>query len=101
MAADDVEESTLLQTSDVQLSNLRELSIPCRALLHQLSASNRRANTDVLEARESMASFNIWAANIGVFREGRQSLTSRLKSAPEISRLGQQLLSTLKRDLGR
>jgi hypothetical protein len=47
-----------------------------------------------------MASFNIWAANMGVFHEGRQSLTSRLKSTPDISELAQQLLVALKWDLG-
>ncbi|KAI0881979.1 uncharacterized protein GGS22DRAFT_171263 [Annulohypoxylon maeteangense] len=87
------EEPIIDHTSDKTLSDLRELSIQCRALLHQLPA------TAGPEAIDLMASFNIWAANMGVFREGRQSLTSRLKSAPEISELVQQLLVALKRDL--
>lgn len=94
------EEPTVAQTSDETLSDLRKLSIQCRALLHKLSANDGPTDTDGAEARELMASFNIWAANMGVFREGRQSLTSRLKSAPEISELVQQLLVALKRDLG-
>ncbi|KAI1453987.1 hypothetical protein F4805DRAFT_441186 [Annulohypoxylon moriforme] len=87
------EEPKIDQTSDKTLSDLRDLSIQCRALLHQLPANAGP------EAGELMASFNIWTANMGVFREGRQSLTSRLKSAPEISELVQQLLTALKRDL--
>ncbi|KAI0446278.1 hypothetical protein F4803DRAFT_568292 [Xylaria telfairii] len=93
------EESTIAQTSDETLSDLRELSIQCRELLHHLSVNNRPTSTDGAEARELMANFNTWAANMGVFREGLQSLNSRLKSAPDISKLVQQLLIALQRSL--
>ncbi|KAM5374731.1 hypothetical protein ACJZ2D_006375 [Fusarium nematophilum] len=89
---------SIAQTSDETLSDLRQISIRCRLLLHKLSTPPD-SPTDGAEAREQMASFNIWASNMGVFREGRQSLSSRLKSAPEISELAQQLLLTLERDL--
>ncbi|UKZ64246.1 uncharacterized protein TrAtP1_005465 [Trichoderma atroviride] len=81
------------QLSEERLSDLRESSVRCRELLHQLSIH------DGARVREQMASFNIWAANMGVFRQGRQSIASRLSSAPEISKLIQQLLETLKRDV--
>lgn len=86
------------QTSDSTLLDLRELSIRCRALLHQLSTDDGVDNG--VEIRELKASFNIWAANMGVFNEGRQSLASRLKSVPKISKLVQQLLLVLQHDLG-
>lgn len=87
-------------TSNETLSDLRELSIRCRELLHELSTDDGGAATaEGLEARELMATFNIWAANMGVFREGRQSLASRLQSTPQISELVRQLLELLKRDL--
>ncbi|KAI5925583.1 hypothetical protein F4810DRAFT_659187 [Camillea tinctor] len=69
------------QTSDETLSDLRELSIQCRALLHQLSANNEPIDTVRVEAREAMASFNIFI------------------SAPEISELVQELLVALQFDL--
>ncbi|KAI1739865.1 hypothetical protein F4680DRAFT_126310 [Xylaria scruposa] len=93
---ENVEEQIIAQTSNETLSGLRELTIECRSLLHQLSV-----DTNKVEAEDLMASFNIWAANMGVFSEGRQSLTFRLKSAPDISKLVQQLLVALKRDLGK
>ncbi|RSL41640.1 hypothetical protein CEP54_015754 [Fusarium duplospermum] len=91
------EELAVPLTSDETLSDIRELSIRCRELLHQLSADDGPA--DGAEARELMAGFNIWAANMGVFRDGQQSLTSRLKNAPQICELVQQLLMVLERDL--
>ncbi|RSL95715.1 hypothetical protein CDV31_013773 [Fusarium ambrosium] len=81
-------------TSDETLSDIRELSIRCRELLNRLSTDDGPA--DGTEARDLTASFNIWLANMGVFREGQQSLTSRLKNAPQISELVQQLLMALK-----
>lgn len=92
------EELAISPTSDVTLSHTRDLSIRCRELIHQLSAED--GSTDGAEARELMAGFNIWVANMGVFRDGQQSITSRLKSAPQISELVQQLLAVLERDLG-
>lgn len=92
------EDSAISPTSDDALLVLRDLSIQCRELLHQLTADGGVAGG--AEAGELKASFNIWAANMGVFREGRQSLASRLKNAPQISRLVQQLLMTLRHYLG-
>ncbi|KAI0543458.1 hypothetical protein F4679DRAFT_577614 [Xylaria curta] len=96
---ENIEEQIIAESSNETLSDLRELTIQCRALLHQLSFINRPTHTDRAEASDLMASFNIWAANMGVFRTGRQSLTFRLKSAPDISKLVQQLLVALKRNL--
>lgn len=93
-----IEDQTLLSTSNEALSTLRELSIQCRELLQQLSAKNDPA--DDAHADELAPSFNIWMANMGVFREGRQSLEARLKSAPQVSELVRKLLVVLKRDLG-
>ncbi|KAI4599466.1 hypothetical protein KJ359_001908 [Pestalotiopsis sp. 9143b] len=53
-----------------------------------------------VDAEEMTASFNIFMANLGVFREGQQSLEVRLKSVPQLSNLTQRLLLALKRDLG-
>lgn len=92
------EDPAVSSTSDETLSDIRKLSIRCRDILHQLSADD--GSVDRPEAREVMANFNIWATNMGVFREGQQSLASRLKSAPQISDLVQQLLVALERDLG-
>lgn len=82
------------QLSEETLSDVRELSIRCRELLQRLSVH------DGARAREQMASLNIWAANMGVFRQGQQSIASRLSSAPEIGKLIQQLLKVLSRDIG-
>ncbi|KAM0414538.1 hypothetical protein ACHAPT_013618 [Fusarium lateritium] len=90
---------SIAQASGETLSDLKETSIRCRALLHKLSAED--GPTNGVAAREQMASFKIWAANMGIFREGRQSLASRLKGAPEISELAHQLLVALERDLER
>ncbi|KAF7517070.1 hypothetical protein G7054_g13929 [Neopestalotiopsis clavispora] len=92
-----IEEQTLPPTSNDALSTLRELSIRCRELLQQLSARNGTA--EKAETEGLATSFNIWMANMGVFREGRQSLESRLRSAPQTSELVRQLLMVLKRDL--
>lgn len=85
-------------TLNTMLVDLRELSTECRDLLHQISAENEAE--DRPEARELMASFNIWTANMGTFREGQQSMASRLRSAPQIRELVQQLLVVLKLELG-
>ncbi|KAK2009326.1 hypothetical protein LZ32DRAFT_620768 [Colletotrichum eremochloae] len=91
------EEGLAVPTPDGTLLDIRELSIQCRELLHQFSTDDSPA--EGAEARELMASFNIWVANMGVFHEGRQSVASRLRSAPQISELTQQLLVVLKHDL--
>lgn len=98
MATDD-EEQVIPQTPHETLSDLRDLSIRCRELLHQLSADN--ATAAGAEVAEIMANFNIWTANMGVFREGQRSLASRLNSSPQISELVQQLLVVFEHELGR
>lgn len=85
-------------TSDETLSDIRELSTRCKELLRQLSTDYGPGG--LVEVRDMMARFNIWAANMGVFREGRQSAASRLKNAPQIAELVHQLLVALRRDLG-
>ncbi|KAK1965186.1 hypothetical protein LY78DRAFT_107567 [Colletotrichum sublineola] len=91
------EEGLAVPTPGGTLLDIRELSIQCRQLLHQFSTDD--SPDEGAEARELMASFNIWVANMGVFHEGRQSVASRLRSAPQISELTQQLLVVLKHDL--
>lgn len=88
-------------TSDETLSGLCELSVQCGELLHQLSTDDGLDDGDRAQARDTMAGFNIWAADLGVFCDGRQSLASRLKSVPKISELVQRLLVALRRDLGK
>lgn len=76
--------------------DVRDVTIRCRELLHHLSLKD----DDEMVAKELMASFNVWAANMGVFRQGRQSLASILRSAPQIKEIVYQLLRVLKNDLG-
>lgn len=95
---DSDEELVDYETSNETLEDLRELSTGCRDLLHQISAED--GAEDQAEARELMASFNIWAMNMGAFRDGQQSIAARLRSAPQISKLVQQLLVVLKLELG-
>ncbi|KAF4463390.1 serine threonine kinase [Fusarium albosuccineum] len=85
------------EASEETPPDLKEISVRCRALLHELSTSGNASNA--LAGTELMASFNIWAANMGVFRQGQQSLASRLRSAPDIRELVHQLLVALERDL--
>lgn len=68
-------ELSVILTSDEMISDIRDASTRCKALLHGLS---KDGNTNASEAREEMASFNIWVADMGVFDEGRKSITSRL-----------------------
>ncbi|KAF5005981.1 hypothetical protein FDECE_7607 [Fusarium decemcellulare] len=95
MSSQDDEPST--QNLSETLSNVKEISIRCKALLLELSADDRPTNG--FAAREQAASFNTWAANMNIFREGQQSLAYQLRSAPEIGELAHQLLVVLERDL--
>lgn len=96
--ANDAEELDTASTTDETLPDLRGLSILCRGLLRRLSATD--VSVDAAEARDVMASFNLWAANMGVFRNGHHSLASRLKNTPQISGLLHRLLLMLRHDLG-
>ncbi|KAI1192322.1 hypothetical protein F5X97DRAFT_341081 [Nemania serpens] len=91
-----IEEPTTAQTPNETLADLRELSIQCRAILRQLSADDEPTGA---EAEKWTASFNVWAADMGVFHEDQQSLTSGLKSSPDVCEMVRQLLVALKRDL--
>ncbi|RCI16787.1 hypothetical protein L249_2027 [Ophiocordyceps polyrhachis-furcata BCC 54312] len=54
---------------------------------------------DGVQAREQLASFNIWTKVIGVFRHDRHSLMCRLKGEPNIKKLVGRLLHSLESDL--
>ncbi|KAI1173275.1 hypothetical protein F4777DRAFT_558292 [Nemania sp. FL0916] len=90
--------STITQTSDKALSDIQGVSTECQKLFWKLSI-NRPINTTEPVMSDLMAAFNAWAANMGVFREDQLSLVARFKSAPDISKLIQQLLGALKRNL--
>ncbi|CAJ0549768.1 Ff.00g033810.m01.CDS01 [Fusarium sp. VM40] len=94
---DQVDDSSVLPTSKQTLSGIRELSIRCRDLLNQMSTLD--SITDAADARDIMTSFNIWAANLGIFDEGRLSVAYRLKDAPQVSHLTEKLLIELERYL--
>ncbi|KAL4766966.1 hypothetical protein BDW60DRAFT_170629 [Aspergillus nidulans var. acristatus] len=68
----------------------------CKTLLAILSAEGHGVGAD---AREQLARLNIWAANMGVFTDGRQSLASRLNDAGEAGKLILYLLQTLENEL--
>ncbi|KAL7919928.1 hypothetical protein ACQKWADRAFT_329278 [Trichoderma austrokoningii] len=87
------EKSDFPQLSEETLSDLRELCHRCKELLDILSSR------DGARVEDQKARFNIWAANMGVFRGGQHSIASRLSSAPEIIRLIHQLLVALKRSI--
>ena len=93
-----VDDSSVLPTSKQTLSNIRELSIRCRDLLNRVSTLD--SITDAADARDTTTGFNIWAANLGVFEEGRLAITYRLKDAPQVSHLTENLLIELERHLG-
>lgn len=95
---DQVDDSSVLPTSKQTLSGIRELSIRCRDLLNQMATLD--SITDAADARDIMTSFNIWAANLGIFDEGRLSVAYRLKDAPQVSQLTEKLLIELERYLG-
>ncbi|KIL92993.1 hypothetical protein FAVG1_04174 [Fusarium avenaceum] len=94
---DQVDDSSVLPTSKQTLSGIRELSIRCRDLLNQMATLD--SITDAADARDIMTSFNIWAANLGIFDEGRLSVAYRLKDAPQVSHLTEKLLLELERNL--
>lgn len=87
--------------SDTQLQDIRSTATRCRALLQKLAkADELSAQTDT-EAIKQLTAFNIWAANVGVFRPGQQSLAARIKSLPETSASIQQFLLSLEANLGK
>lgn len=91
------EEPSVVLTSDELISDIREASTRCKALLRDLS---KGGNTNAAEAREQMESFNSWVANMGVFDEGRESIVSRLKCVADTSKLVKQILLSLEYKLG-
>jgi hypothetical protein len=93
-----VDELSALPTSKQTLSGIRESSTRCRDLLNQISSLD--SITDAADARDIITSFNIWAANLGIFDEGRLSVAYRLKDAPQGSHLTEKLLIELERHLG-
>lgn len=88
-------------TSHKTLSDIRELLDQCKRLLQEWPKDNA-ADPDgcAKEISDTMAALNIWAANMGLLPQGRRLLASRL-SHPQVSRLAQQLLMALQRDLGK
>ncbi|KAJ8131835.1 hypothetical protein O1611_g1788 [Lasiodiplodia mahajangana] len=93
------EEQALAKASNETLSDIQDLTIQCRGLFRQLSTDNTLTIEDGIEGRGLMASFKMWTAEMGVFDEGQQSFTSRLKSIPKISKPTRSYLDHLKRDL--
>jgi hypothetical protein len=89
--------SPIAHASGVEEPDVRTRVEHCKALLVILSAEGQSVGAD---AREQMARLNIWAANMGVFTEGRQSLVSRLNDAGEAGKLILHLLQTLENELG-
>ncbi|KAF6831808.1 ankyrin repeat protein [Colletotrichum musicola] len=99
---DDDEERISPLLSDSALTDIRDSAVQCRKLLHKLSTACSVATDDATtyEAEEMMATFNILAHNMGIFRQGHHSLASRLQNVPDISSLVRQLLDTLQHHLG-
>lgn len=96
------ENSVLPVAQDEVLDEIRSTAQACQKLLERLQDTNlagTRADS-YTEASRELTSFNIWASGVGAFRHGSQSLASRLKSSPETSHMVQQLLFSLKTDLG-
>ncbi|PKK44987.1 hypothetical protein CI102_10616 [Trichoderma harzianum] len=60
-------ELSIILTSDEMISDIRDASTRCKALLHGLS---KDGNTNAAEAREEMASFNIWVADMEKISKG-------------------------------
>ncbi|KAK4059271.1 hypothetical protein Trihar35433_11024 [Trichoderma harzianum] len=60
-------ELSVILTSDEMISDIRDASTRCKALLHGLS---KDGNTNASEAREEMASFNIWVADMEKISKG-------------------------------
>lgn len=81
-------------TADNLLGDIQRLVGRCKDLLQELCIYDK-------EATRHLASFNIWAAAVGAFRLGHQSLAARLKDIPDISSLTERLLEGLSRNLGK
>lgn len=92
---DDAKIAPLPSTS--LLTDLRDSALRCREILRKLSSVEGSMGS---AAEEMMATFNILAANMGIFRQGQHSLVARLQSAPEVADLILQLLDALDRRLG-
>lgn len=93
--------TTLPVSSDAQLLDIRQIATRCRELLLLLAKPNELSGNPDSEASKQLTSFNIWAANVGVFRAASQSLAARLKSIPDISTSMQKILTNLEGKLGK
>ncbi|CEJ87213.1 hypothetical protein VHEMI04340 [[Torrubiella] hemipterigena] len=82
-------------SSDAQLLDICQIATRCRELLLSLAKPNENSGNPDSEASKQLTSFNIWAANVGVFRAASQSLAARLKSIPDISTSMQKILTNL------
>jgi hypothetical protein len=75
------------------------LSLAARAAQCRNEFTKLSADVQDTWARDQMAQFNMWAANIGVLAKDQQSLDFRLKDIPAMHRLIRQLLKALEEDL--
>ncbi|KAL7929061.1 hypothetical protein V8C35DRAFT_284694 [Trichoderma chlorosporum] len=91
----EIEGSFFALASDQTLSDIRATSLRCKERLHNLSNDHSADAADTAEAAEQMANFKLWAAELGVFGEGRQSMAQCLTGVPHISTLVGQLLVDL------
>ena len=94
------ETSIAALSSDETSSDIRVLANQCRQVAHQLSYGDTSIETDVVQAKRVLDCLKVWAGNTGLFREGRQSLTSRLALLPQMREMFQRLLVSLKLILG-
>lgn len=90
----------LLVPSDEALADIGSAAARCQALLESLSGRNSELLEENGDAAKQLTNFNIWAAGVGAFRDGHESLTLRLKSAPELGSQISQLLTSLALNLG-
>lgn len=75
------------------------LSLAARAAQCRNEFIKLSADVQDIWARDQMAQFNMWAANIGVLAKDQQSLDFRLKDIPAMHRIIRQLLKALEEDL--
>ncbi|CZR67541.1 uncharacterized protein PAC_17440 [Phialocephala subalpina] len=85
-----------MDSNEESASSLAAHTLSCRNEFSKMSS-----DVDNTWARDQMAQFNMWTANIGVLAKGHQSLAYRLKDIPEIVALILQLLCALEKNLVR
>lgn len=89
-------DSELPVAPDEVLGDIANLAVGCRDLLQQLSTHYESQSVPNSEAKSQRIAFEIWAAAVGAYRHGEQSLAYRLKSLPETSDQILKLLSSLR-----